>query len=698
MACRPSVRHGLLVFLLAMTACSAAPDGEPTPGGEKITRPKPQPTTTTDKKTAGSDTTQEPAPTGVAQGKNGLGFLAIEGDRLARLELWLDAGPGRDPQTKPGLALLAARSLRHAPTEGGSTVGDRLAAIGGSLKLQPEGRYMRFTASAPPEHVVELATVLLRLVARGAPGAGVVAEQRRRMLAEMTARRDQRLRQNELERLLGEAPNSARSQELLLGQIGSTDVRLFLGLHYRANHALLAIALPGRSAETVDRVVAVFDEWPKGRALAPLRSRVPVSPLLFAEAPEKGGSVTAIVRSPATDRTGDVAGEAAWQRLTRPGGRLAERLQRAGLADIVPRIEEVPTLRERVRTISIAVADDKLEAAVTAIQQSFADLATQDPDTNELREIQDTLMFRWDLRMDDPAQRLTTLARAALSGHPISIENSLAARIDKLEPDDLTDAARTSLVPAVLVRGPLRAKPLKASDLPALTGDVEPVREQATIQPLRLSDGERAELAATTFARTFEQLGSKAVLAKVGNFGWTARGTYIGAVGFTDKWKVRLPNGPATRARRILGTVIESKQDGKDGAIVETIGGQQRKLDGGEADLFALESILHPTVLLARHLAGTTKLSLVAFMNQHSRRLLVFECKLRDRKVQLFVDENTGLPRRIVYLEWRWRAPPRSVELELQDYRFAGALRQPHWIRRLLDGEYHGTLTLSYPK
>jgi hypothetical protein len=64
--------------------------------------------------------------------------------------------------------------------------------------------------------------------------------------------------------------------------------------------------------------------------------------------------------------------------------------------------------------------------------------------------------------------------------------------------------------------------------------------------------------------------------------------------------------------------------------------------------------------------------------------------------VQLSLDAENGLPRRIVYEEWQGGRAPRQVSLLMRAYQRAGAFRLPRTVFRYVEGEYRGESRLSW--
>lgn len=704
----PRADSAMLLLALVLAGCGSTPTEAPRrPAGPPAGEPLPP---------AGSENPEaEPAPrdapaperpsptvSKLVKRPNGLRVLRVDGrpGELARLALFVDAGRARDRVGKPVLAELSARCLRRSGEGGrpGEALDVTLETLGARLDVSVAGRWVRIETVCPAEHLVEVARTLFRFVTQPPPPAPVIRREGLLMAREMRATRSARQRELDLRILLGESGHSLASEERAVASFGPAEVRLFVGLHYRPDASLLAVmSAPGEKGVDAVEIGKVFDDWKRDAPLPPLSPAATVLPLGYARRDTDSAEVIASIRSPALELSGRATEMVLWNLLCLDGvgGTLRARLDKTGFADVDCFVSELDTGRTRARSLTMRIAPNRVEQLIAVVRESFADLTTNEPDRHALSVVKRRTLLRLDERMSNPRDRLRLLARAALAGHPADLEQRVVRNLEALRPDDTTDAAQRSFAPAILVRGPLDAKPKGARTLPPPQHGVSVVAEVEPIKPLGLEPDATAALARETLTRTVRALGGIAALRTLETFAFEARCSFTASIPFLERWRISLPEGPFARDRVLLGTAVRTEVD--KGRAFEAVGEEQRPLTPNEATFFRLEAALHPTVFFALQAREKIDLTAIGKMAYANRTLLVFEWRRADgQNVKVAVDQENGLPRELDYWEWLPRRPARRATLLFRDYRAVGKFNVPHLVRKLVEGEFRGEMRLEY--
>jgi predicted Zn-dependent peptidase len=146
---------------------------------------------------------------------------------LAGLELFVSAGLNRETDQQNGLAALTAQAILQAPASG-TSLGDAVAARGGSLSYVIGPQYARFYLEAPPASIGALAALV------GKTMAGPVVTP-----ATLTAARtavSARIADDENNPVAGLPTNGTTAT---LANFGVADVKSFLAAHYRRGGAIV---------------------------------------------------------------------------------------------------------------------------------------------------------------------------------------------------------------------------------------------------------------------------------------------------------------------------------------------------------------------------------------------------------------------------------------------------------------------------
>ncbi len=639
---------------------------------------------------------------------NGLRVLRVPAaaSELARLGLYIDAGYAREPQTKPGIATMCARILRASGHGGrpGQVLDQTLTELGANLEVRTTGRLVRIEGACPPENALEFARVLFRFVTQDPASLEAIDRVRNQMLREVRGPNSNYERLSELRRLLGETVASKQAFRTAIANFESAEIRLFTTLHYRPNNTRLVIMLPGESAENTfvaNKIAKEFDAWKKGTALSPVSQPGTVIPIAFAEHDLPRAEVTTVLRSPSPTTTGDGVDFCTWQHLTIDSSRglLRRFLNKRGFPDLPLDVEQLDTGRSHTIMLTARVLPSRVTALRDALREAIAALAIQEPSVDELEILKARSLFLWDTQLVAPIDRMRTFVESSLRRQRKGLDARVIRSIEKLQPSDLPRAALGRFIPVFLVRGPAAARPRRAARLPAPLDSEPQLASKQRTHPLNLSPSELERLRKRTLARARSELGGQ-LLDRLTELTVHANGQNTASLPFADVWHIVLPDGPLSRSRTILGTTIQTFSDPKTGVIREVVGPDQRTLDGVEAAFFKLEARLNPTILLAWLTKLKKRLDLIGSLEVEGRRMLVFEnsdATASDR-IRLAIDEASALPRRLEYREWRPDASAQRASLEFQDYRLVSQLgvRMPHLIRKFIEGEFRGEMTLTY--
>ncbi|MCB9882953.1 MAG: insulinase family protein [Planctomycetes bacterium] len=694
--CNRKLRHLaslLAVVSAALAACETAPKLQPAPIAEEAPV-QPQ---------LARERPRWPAAV-TSVGDNGLNYLLIQGNpfELARVTLWVRAGIGRDRDSKPGLAELSARSLLVAARglEPGSTLAEELHRLGARIDLRFEGEWVCFEASCQPQDTEKLARLLFGLVNQDAPSQDEIDLARAQVLSRYTTNFAELRRERAIERLLGEpGPNVALEQEAIKSY-GSTEVRLFVGIHYRPNESYVVLqtpaALPG--PEVLAKIPTIFAPWLKGQKLGDLALPEEVRPLGFVERDGKTTEVTAVLLSPTPAPLGSIAAQFVWQLFDRDGvaGLLRKRLDERGFREVMPITEDLDTGRHRIRTVRLEVDSERTTQLLDTLRAAFADLGVSDHGIAEFNRAKQRAWFLWDEVVVDSEERARAFARAKIYANVTDVDKRIQDELESMRDRTISRIATERFVPVFLVRGPLSARPRDAADLPVPKVTIATVLEESRIRPIL---GERAELQAIAKAgleRAAAVLGGRRSLQELSTMQWNATCEYQASIPIEEQWTIALPAGPRTRTRKILGSTVVTER--KPGETVETFNRNRRVLSNAERAYFELESLTNPGALFALWAQKAHTLELEGRLEESGRSLLVYVLQLPTTKeLRIGVDEENGLPRRMDTWAWRPNSVPQRVTWILGDYRGVGGLRLPHYAEKYVEGQIRGHQTITYP-
>ncbi len=638
-------------------------------------------------------------------GDNGLRYLLIQGDNfeLARITLWVRAGIGRDRDSKPGLAELSARSLLVAAhgLRADTSLEEDLHRLGAELDLRFEGEWVCFEGRCMPPQVADLARLLFGIMTQDAPNQDEIELARQRVLSDYGENFAGLRRLRAIERLLGEpGPNVALEQEAIKSY-GVTEVRLFVGIHYRPNEATLVIqtppALPG--PEAIAKIPAIFAPWLRGQDLVPLTRLEDVRPLGFVERDGPTSEITAVLLSPQPDLLGSILPSFVWQLFDRDGvaGLLRRRLDERGFRSVLPSTEDYDTGRHQVRMLRLEVAAERTEQMLDLLRGAFADLGVSDHGVAEFNRAKDHCQFSWDAVVVDSEARSRAFARGKIFANVDDLDKRIQGELGSLRDRTINRIATERFIPAFLVRGPLSARPKEAEDLPVPTVTIATVLEESRIMPILADREDITKMSQAGVQRALAALGGLRALQELPELTWTAHCRFQASVPFDEQWTVKLPTGARTRTRDILGSKIETTHD--KGEAVERFGRNQRTLSPAERAYFDLEIANQPGALFALVAQKVQQLELEGRLDEDGRKLLVYVLEAPSTKeVRIGVDEENGLPRRIDTWAWRPNALPQRVTWILSDYRSVGSLRLPHFAEKFIEGQRRGEQVISYER
>ena len=646
--------------------------------------------------------------TGPEQLRNGLTILPVSGGprEIASIRLTVEAGSPLDPKGKSGLAALCAGCLIEFGKEDaeGEALSDRLARLSARLQPRMEGRRAGFEISGPRRHLLPMVRILFELMTGEPPRPAQVEQVKRRLLHGLSQTRDQRLRSWQIQRALGLFPPTPKEQEDELAALEAGIVQLFYTSYYRPQTALLSIEAEGFDKSERGSIAKLFDPWKAGPDLPdpiPLGQQAPVNYTPW-EGP--GAEVILILPDPDPAYVGHGIGEVTWQILCMDGhgGWIGERLKAAGLGRVPVRVKRQVFDRLRVRTLSYRIESSLVGKLTQALGEAFAVLGTEEPSVQDFRTAVGRARLEWNLRMGTPAGRIDALDLAFLAGRQDQLDAHVLASVKKLRPKDYPGVAAPWTQPHYLIRGPQSARPTDSRLLALPKEGARPITVREKVQSLSLSEAEAKKLAAAAYVLAQNSIAGADTLRAFGQVGYVAQARFVASIPFSETWSYDMAKGLVERRRTILSTEIRTfvEKNEKTGKtqVVEEVEGKRRILDRGESELFRIEAVTQPHAFLATMLRQKITPRLGGRMKSGGRRYLALDFEFQGQELRLFVDEENGLPRRLVYPEWRQSTRPRKVTLLYEAYDKDGRFQLPGRISKYVDGEFRGEFLLSYPR
>ena len=639
---------------------------------------------------------------------NGLTILPIVGgpEEIASLRLTVEAGIPLDPKGKSGLARLCASCLLDPSidAEKGAALPARLAQISATLSLHMEGRRAGFEISGPRRHLLDMARILFELMTGEPPRQDLVRKKQEILLHELSQTRDQRLRLWQIQRCMGLFPPTPKEEEDQLASLQTGIVQLFYASYYRPQTALLSLEAADLVANELEGLETIMAPWKKEFEIPDPTPLGKVQPVNYTPWEGPGAELILILPDPDPAFVGHAAGEVTWQIacLDGYGGLIHDRLEAEGLGDLPVRVETHSFDRLRVRCLSFRVEATWIPKLMKTLGDAFAVLASEEPSSDLFRAGVRRARLAWDLRMGTPAGRIDTMDLAFLADRYAKLDQHVLESISKLRARDYPSSGAPWAHPRVLIRGPEEARPAGARLIPLPKEGARPVTVREKVQSLSLTTEEQVRLAAKAYALAQDSIAGADTLQAFGKVGYEAKARFVSSIPFSEVWSYDMAKGKVERRRTILSTEIRTftTRDEKSGkvTVIEEVEGKQRTLDRGESDLFQIESVSQPHALLATMLRQKIQPTLGGRMKSGGRSFLVLDFELFGQKLRLFVDEINGLPRRLVYPEWRQGLRPRSVTLLYEAYDKDGRFQLPRRISKYVDGEFRGEFSLTYPR
>jgi hypothetical protein len=617
----------------------------------------------------------------------------------ARLVLRFDAGTRRAPRSRPGLARLTAHCIADArmPDAEGKSLRQALAEQGASLHMSFGERYVRFELRSSAD-ALEAATSTFLTALTGPSATPEFVRWRARWLREELLEQKTELDERwELAAVLGAPVPSPREEINGMLSLRSAAVAVFAGSYYRPSNALALVstAEAGKAAlARLKRIAESFESWVAGPELpdAPVPGRV--RPASFAVSSEDETEVVAVVRAPRPETLGTAAA-IAWHRLSLGGvgGLLGAALDANQLQFLRPRQETLEIGADRVQLIRIRCRPEQLLQTERALERAFAELASVEPDARDFGIARSRALLEWLGRMGLASERIFAAERL----HDAELDEAqLRAQFESVEPRLLPGAAAQGLGAGILLRGPEDARPAETALLAPPTGEDLQTELRSGIVSNDLRQAERQSAALQALAAAREAIGGEEALRRLESVECVAEAEFVASVPFSETWKLSLGGAPSTaRERKLLGGTILTRM--AQGKVSEIGPGATLTLEGAEAEFFQFESQLLLPMLLRPGSEFGNNAELIGTWRSRGREHHVLRSRMVGGQfVQLSLDAENGLPRRIVYEEWQGGRAPRQVSLLMRAYQRAGAFRLPRTVFRYVEGEYRGESRLSW--
>lgn len=659
-----------LAWLCALAGCGAAPPEVPPAPFE----PPPAPAVVPDAAPA-------PPPALLQRSRlaNGLSVMALRYEpslaRTAEVSFAVLAGTRTGKQ---GLADFAAELVAHSSdlTAGRPPLAAAIGELGGVLTVELGPLSTWFTVRVPVERWREAVAAL----ARGVRGPHGGRSQLVRLQEEMLARRSA---------AVAAAPERKVVERFLLGDEGSADhllalqardpseVAVFLARHYRPEHSVLSLHVPGDVADIGRAAGLGFADWrPPEVARDPQRE--PADRLLRSGvhwAPGGGPDrcrVLAVFGLPDPVSPLAPAVHLLLHCITMDGvgGRLEHLQVEAGLGDLTWEPMSVHCGEAAARVLATTAAPERIAALWRVLEAARRSLVEVPPTSSEReiaagrawlslhhQEALDATAMRARttavIRNLDPSQRSAHLAALARSSaiEPAAVELFAALPLAMLviggpEPDGPGEV-RTF---AVLPEGFLAATAGAAADKPVAA-------------------------AGPHLQRALRALGGAERLERIVGLSWTAATATDGAPELREQvdWSLA---GDLRLRRTVLGTTVETKIAGE--RWTEQVGEQQHELSPLEAGWRLAEIERHPLLLLIRCAQGRLQPRLLSVRPIDGREHVMLEIEAQHcQRLRLLVDRESGLPRLVEAWTTSPGGEPSHTLDAWSDYRSVGGLRVP---------------------
>ncbi len=640
--------------------------------------------------------------------RNGLTILPVAGGpkEIASIRLTVEAGTPLDPKGKSGLARLCANCLIELGNEAeqGEPLADRLARLSAKLRIHMAGRRAGFEISGPRRHLLDMVRILFELMTGEPPEPAVVAQEKQRLLHRLSQTREQRLRLWQIQRCQGLFPPTPKEEEDQLALLQAGIVQLFYTSYYRPQSALLSVEAHDFDKEDAAIIQKMMSPWRKGPSLPDPVPQGKLSPVNYTPWEGPGSEIILILPDPDPAFVGHGAGAVTWQVATLDGygGWIGERLAAEGLTDVPVRVESLVFDRLRLRTLSYHVETSLVPKLLQTLGEAFAVLGSEEPSGKAFRTAVGRARLAWDLRMATPEGRIDALDLAYPTESDADLDQRVLQSFGKLKPRAYPSAGSAWSAPQILIRGPKDARPGGARLIPLPKEGARPVTVHEKVKRLALDPEESAKRAASAYVLAQDSIAGADSLKAFGKAGYVANVQFVSSIPFSDTWSYDMAKGFVERRRVILSTEIRTftEKDEASGEveIIEVVGGKRRVLDRGESEWFRVESVSQPHALLATMLRQKIVPKLGGQMESAGRSFLALDFQLFGQKLRLLVDEKNGLPRRLIYPEWRKGRRSRTVTLLYEAYDKDGRFQLPRRISKYIDGEFRGEFRLSYPR
>lgn len=612
----------------------------------------------------------------------------------ARLRV-LFAGGART-EARPGLSRLALRALVEQPGEGRPSLRRALQEAGGDVEVRVGPHTVQLDVIAPAAHWADALAWTLEALRRPPAGRDLVERARSAVVRSLRARAERRDLDGLIDHVTLRGGRGAAEWLAAVEDLDEQVVADWRRTRCRPDRAALLLWVPGADPRAVlERARALGLPWrAPGAAQGPRAEREPpeglapdaVQPgLSWAPAPNAPATHAAILVPRPTPGTA----EALYLDLCLEilavdgaGGRLAQKLS--------TQLGFSPWLH--ARTLRFGLAEVATLRATPPSREAFAmwratlaardDLVERPPDRREVESAAARLRLRLWRAHADPAAWMDMEGPLALAGKGPLDWQDLLDRLGAASPGDLALARR------VLARWPIAMVVLGGAP-PAEAESVARRVENAFVSPFEPVPPERLEArlrAATGYVdRAVEALGGFDRLAALQGYVRTATLTSELGASLRERVWFRAPDR-LRRLRRILQTRVETVVAGE--RAFERAGDRRVMLEAPERERLLDAARRHPLLLMAAAARGEVQFQLLALRRSGDRRLAVLERVDPTRSVlRVFVDTGSGLPRRIETKEWQpgLRTAVR-VSAEFFDYRSAGGLRVPFFVRITVDG------------
>ncbi|MCC6670389.1 MAG: hypothetical protein IT458_04965 [Planctomycetes bacterium] len=594
---------------------------------------------------------------------------------------------------KPGLADLATWMLLEAADGGAPSLQRRVQALGGGVEFWVSGGHVRLSLEVPaaefPAALGHLAAALARPVAAPAQLERLRARARRALTGEALL--------SPLlwtgARVLGNQPLPPEEFVAALAQRTPEEVEEWHRLLLRPFGAVLAVSVPGRAAEDALALARnAVQAWTGTTMASPAAAPPPEVPtmagLVFVPLEVPLAEIALLAPLPLLGAPQAAETQVLLECLSAGGvgGRAGEQLRRVFGRELALETRTVLDGPRRFAAFTARVPVAEAPRVVEALRAALASLVARTPRDDEAGAA--LLRVRLAMLAEEESGQTWLLAAAARTLARVEDRAWRATREALLEaraPELGGAAAALGDTCRIVVVGGNPGSHPGASEL-----------DDAFPQTLPLEDegGAAVEIGAARplLDLATEALGGRDALAAVR--GWQARARVESPLGATagDELWFALPDR-FRRRRTVLATTIETVASGTGGS--EAVAGERVELPAAEAQSLARYPALHPLLLLGAVARGESAWRLVGVHRRGGRELGILEA-VDDTKerTRLWIDAESGLPRRLETHEWRHGVGRVSLAAEFDDYRAVSGLRAPFRMRVQIDGGRDAVTTI----